>query len=111
MARSAGSTAQILADLYLDYFENVTYERYRIGWAELRAISGVSRLERGFLGNVECKLNSRGYLMFSCDNYFVIAAQDDFDEDRVVSQRLVEYHLYVEEENDEDDDDVFDHDV
>ena len=111
MARTASKTAQILDKLYFKYFESDDCERYRIGWGELRNIAGVKRLTTDYLTAIDNKLRSRGYLLITCDNYFVIAGEDDFNEERSVSQRLVEQYLYGAEEEPDDDDDIFDDDI
>lgn len=110
MARTANKTSLVLAHLYRQYFENDQYERYRIGWSELRSIAGIQSLSTQFLADLNEKLRRRGFLLIVCDNYFVIAGEDDFCADRTVPPRIIEQHLYeidedINEEDDDDDDD------
>lgn len=112
MARVATETAEILAALFDESFRGGESERYRIGWSELRSIAGVKRLNADYLNQINETLHETGYLLVTCDNYFVVAGENDFSDDRRVPQRLVEKYLYDEdvedvghfEAEDEDDD-------
>ncbi|MDO3377112.1 hypothetical protein [Geoalkalibacter halelectricus] len=105
MARVATETAEILAALFNENFRGGESERYRIGWAELRSIAGVKRLTCDYLNQINETLQETGYLLVTCDNYFVVAGENDFSDDRRVPQRLVEKYLYDEDEDSEDIDD------
>jgi hypothetical protein len=109
MVRSVSETARILAHLYDKSFGGDESERYRIGWPELRGIAGVKRLDGDFLRGVNDALMENGYLLVTCDNYFVVAGETDFARDRKVPQRLVERYLY-EAEDEELEDDCFEDD-
>ena len=104
MARSVSETARILADLYDESFGGDESERYRIGWSELRGIAGVRRLDEDFLRGINDALLENGYLLVTCDNFLVLACEQNFTGTRRLTQRLVERFLYEAEDEDLEDD-------
>lgn len=104
MARSVSETARILADLYDESFGGDESERYRIGWSELRGIAGVRRLDEDFLRGINDALLENGYLLVTCDNFLVVACEQNFSGTRRLPQRLVERYLYEAEDDDLEDD-------
>lgn len=111
MARSVSETARILADLYDESFGGDESERYRLGWSELRGIAGVRRLDEDFLRGINDALLENGYLLVSCDNFLVVACEQNFTGTRRLPQRLVERCLYEAEDEDLEDEDDEDNEL
>jgi len=113
MARSPKQTAAILEELYLEEFDGNECVFFRIGWPELRGITGLTRLYPRFISIVDRALRVNGYALVTFDNYFLVAGENDFDQERIVPPRIVEEYLFdadddefEDEEEEEDSDEV-----
>ena len=117
MAYTEFKTARILSELYQVTFGNNSYEPYRITWADLRGIAGVSKLTDQYLRETDLALNEFGYTLIKFDNFLMVTQESDMTAIRLVPPRIVEEYLYEEEEDEgleecesDDDDDDYDED-
>jgi hypothetical protein len=94
MARTAAKTGRILSELYDETFANDSYEPFRITWADLRGIAGVTRLTPFYLRTINRMLNESGYSLIPFDTFLVVTQEADLSHFRLVPPRLVEQYRY-----------------
>jgi hypothetical protein len=99
MARTAAKTGRILSELYDETFANDSYEPFRITWADLRGIAGVTRLTPFYLRTINRMLNESGYSLIPFDTFLVVTQEADLSHFRLVPPRLVEQYRYEESED------------
>ena len=95
MARSSVETARILSEFYGEQFAGDFMESFRIDWNMMRLIVGSKRISNDLLQGIKSALLEEGYMLITCDNYFVIASENAFDDERLLPQRIAEQYIYL----------------
>lgn len=108
MVRTAVQTAQTLIQLYDD---TCCGELFRIGWAQLRSLAGISKLGDDYLRRMGEEVAEAGYVLVPMDHYLIMADSECFDAateavPRVLERYLPEEKLSAEMEEDEEDEEV-----
>lgn len=105
MKRTAEEVANILTSIYDEKFGNDQFEQYRLTWSDLRALAGVSKMEGGFIGDINEALEESNHALVPFDTFLVVLAEEDFNVARELSGRVLERFLPDEEEYAASDDD------
>lgn len=102
MSNTAVETANILSDLYSENFACQTNEPYRITWPQLRSIAGISKLTDEYIGSISSELAKSEIILVPCSRFFLVGLERDFNEFRMVTDKIVEQYLLDDEELFED---------
>ena len=104
MARTAGTTASILKELYDEDFGRDCAAPFRLTWDQLRLIAGVGKLTDDYLTKLSKRLLEDDYALLVFNNTFIVGTEEDFYSTRSLPARLAEHHLFNEKEDGEDGD-------
>jgi hypothetical protein len=87
--------ANILYDLYDESF-SCDSDSFRITWADLRGIAGVTKLHPIYLRKINKVLNKTGCFLMQFDNFLVVVRESEFSTVRLVPPRIIEGYMWTE---------------
>ena len=107
MERTAAQMATVLRELYDENFGGDEYEPFRLGWGDLRQLSGVAKVTDGFITAINCELAGSDHALVPFSDFLMVTSEADCRQRRKLPGRVLENYLpeqAVEEECDEDGD-------
>jgi hypothetical protein len=93
MKRTGREVAEVLAEIYRERFADDSHEQYRLGWADLRALAGVDKVNSEFIDEINEALEHENFALAPFDEFLALLQGEDCANLRMLSGRVLEAYL------------------